>query len=236
MLVSSHDPFQPARRPLCPRCQRAQSACICHWISPINHAFDVLILQHPGESNNAKNSARLLHLSLPHSRLAVGEIFEPTELKTLLFGPTLLPSEFTEGDRSGAEPEMHPILLYTEDAGTPASSRFDARTMLIDEVHPVERLRLVILDGTWRKSRKMFYENPLLQALPRLALVDTPLSQYIIRKAHKPEQLSTLEAAGYALMQLERNSEKYHPLLNAFDGFILQQGYLRIHAQAARRT
>ncbi|MBB5391703.1 MULTISPECIES: tRNA-uridine aminocarboxypropyltransferase [unclassified Herbaspirillum] len=227
MLMSSHDPFQP-RRQLCSRCQRVQTACICHWISPIDHLFDVLILQHPLEAGSAKNSARLLHLSLPHSKLAVGEIFDPAELHALLHAPSMLPSG------AGIELPVQPVLLYTEDAGTPASSRFDARTMSIDGQPPEQRLRLVILDGTWRKSRKMLHENPLLHALPRLALQDTPLSQYVIRKAHKPEQLSTLEAAGYALMQLEKNSEKYHPLLTAFDGFVLQQTQLRSRGQASR--
>ncbi|MBO9538645.1 tRNA-uridine aminocarboxypropyltransferase [Herbaspirillum sp.] len=228
MLMPSHDPFQP-RRQLCPRCQRAQTACICHWISPIDHLFDVLVLQHPMEAGNAKNSARLLHLSLPHSRLAVGEVFDPAELQALLHAPSALPRHADAGQ------PVQPVLLYTEDAGTPASSRLDARTLRIDGGPPMQRLRLVILDGTWRKSRKMLHENPLLQALPRLALQDTPLSQYVIRKAHKPEQLSTLEAAGYALMQLERDSGKYHPLLTAFDGFVLQQSQLRNRGMASRR-
>lgn len=72
----------------------------------------------------------------------------------------------------------------------------------------------------------MLYLNPLLQTLPRLSLRDVPASQYLIRKAHGPGQLSTLEAACYALMQLERSDEKYARLLNAFNGFVAQQlGY-----------
>lgn len=230
MLVSPHDSLPPQRRLLCPRCQRAQTACICHWISPINPALDVLILQHPMEATNSKNSARLLHLSLPHSKLVVGERFAPEELKAMLYAPSSLPHTSDEAGQA-----LQPILLYTDDAGAPAVSRFDARTMLIDGRQPGGRLRLVVLDGTWRKSRRMLFENPLLHGLPRLSLQDTPLSQYVIRKAHKPEQLSTLEAAGYALMQLEKDSQKYHPLLTAFDGFVVQQGALRCRHQASRR-
>ena len=37
-------------------------------------------------------------------------------------------------------------------------------------LHDPSRLRLIVLDGTWRKSRKMLYRNPLLQQLPRLSL------------------------------------------------------------------
>ncbi len=57
------------------------------------------------------------------------------------------------------------------------------------------QLRLVVLDGTWRKSRKMLYLNPLLQALPRLPLVDLPALQYRIRKAQQAHQLSSFEAS-----------------------------------------
>ncbi|KAF1041222.1 MAG: hypothetical protein GAK35_03462 [Herbaspirillum frisingense] len=227
MLASNHDHLHP-RRQLCSRCQRARTACICHWTSPIDHAADVLILQHPLEVNNAKNSVRLLHLSLPCSKLAVGSVFDPDELKSLLYAPSQLRGV-------ASDVEVQPILLYPDDAGTPATSRFNALTMLVDETRPAPHVRLVILDGTWRKSRKMLFENPLLQTLPRMVLVNTPASRYTIRKAHKPEQLSSLEAVGYALMQLERNSEKYHSLFNAFDNFILQQGQMRLQGQASRR-
>jgi DTW domain-containing protein len=84
------------------------------------------------------------------------------------------------------------------------------------------------LDGTWRKSRKMLYLNPLLQQLPRLALRDLPPSSYRIRKAHKPDQLSTLEATCAALAQLESDAGRFAPLLRAFDGFVAQQSAYRV--------
>jgi DTW domain-containing protein YfiP len=84
-------------------------------------------------------------------------------------------------------------------------------------------LRLVVLDGTWRKSRKMLHLNPVLQSLPRLSLQGLPPSSYRIRKAHRPSQLSTLEATCLALMQLEGDAEKFQALLTAFDGFVAQQ-------------
>lgn len=227
-MVSNHDPHT-SRRLICPICQRALSACICHWTSPIDHAIDVLILQHPLEVNNAKNSVRLLHLSLPYSKLVVGSAFDPDELQQMLHAPSRVRNV------PDSEP-VHPILLYTDDAATPETTHFDARTMTVDKRQTLQRIRLVIIDGTWRKSRKMLFENPILQTLPRMVLIDTPTSRYTIRKSHKPEQLSTLEAAGYALMQLERNSEKYHPLMTAFDNFVLQQGYMRMHGQPARRS
>jgi DTW domain-containing protein YfiP len=92
--------------------------------------------------------------------------------------------------------------------------------------------RLVVLDGTWRKSRKLLHLNPALQRLPRLALVQPPPSQYSIRKAHQPDQLSTLEATCHALAQLEQAPERYAPLLAAFGAFIDQ---FAVSAEAGER-
>ena len=53
-----------------------------------------------------------------------------------------------------------------------------------------------------------------------------PTSHYLIRKAHRPDQLSTLEATCAALAQLEGSVERFQPFLTAFDGFVSQQlGY-----------
>ncbi|SDE37285.1 DTW domain-containing protein YfiP [Massilia sp. PDC64] len=160
---------------------------------------DLLILQHPLEVRNAKNSARLLHLCLPGSRLEVGEAFP--DLHALLYADGLVP-----------------VLLYPETPGCASPE--------LAPVPPPERLRLVVLDATWRKSRKMLHVNPELQRLPRLALHDVPASTYRIRKAHAPHQLSTLEAAALALAQMEGDGDRYRPLLQAFDGFVQQQAAL----------
>lgn len=206
---------EPAKRARCPTCLRAVSSCICRWIAPVAHAVDVLILQHPLEVHNAKGSARLLHLSLPNSRMLTGEQFAPDILAELLTDKhTVLLYPDTPGDRSlgiAPPPALDPAILLD-----PA------------------RLRLVVLDATWRKSRKMLYLNPSLQQLPRLPLRDTPASHYLIRKAHAPDQLSTLEATCYALMQLEQDASRFVPLITAFDGFVAQQlSYVMPHGEKA---
>jgi len=70
-----------------------------------------------------------------------------------------------------------PLLTATAIA-TPAATAPDWSVM------PPAQLRLVVLDATWRKSRKLLHLHPLLQALPRLPLRDPPPSLYRIRKAH----------------------------------------------------
>ncbi|QOL47926.1 tRNA-uridine aminocarboxypropyltransferase [Massilia litorea] len=191
-------PDSPPRRAGCAACLRAQSACICAWVRPVSPAAGLLILQHPLEVANAKNSARLLHLCVAGSRLAVGEAFDPLELDALLHA---------DGRR--------PVLLYPETPDAPAAPA--------TSLPPPGELRLVVLDATWRKSRKMLHLTPALQRLPRLALSEMPASNYRIRKAHAPDQLSTLEATAYALGQVGGDMALVAPLLEAFDGFVQQQ-------------
>lgn len=199
------NPSPDHKRPVCPSCLRPQSACICRWIAPVRNDTEVLILQHPDEVHAAKGSARLLHLSLQRSALAVGEAFEERELMALLLD-----------DQNDCP--RRPVLLYPDVAEKPAGTTCAPHSDI--KRNAPSAIRLVILDATWRKSRKMLRLNPLLQALPRLSLTDVPASRYRIRKAHRPDQLSTLEATCHALAQLEEDDAKYLPLLEAFDGFV----------------
>jgi DTW domain-containing protein YfiP len=84
---------------------------------------------------------------------------------------------------------------------------------------PADVSRLVLLDGSWRQSRRLLAANPSLAALPRLALPERP-GRYAIRRAHRPGQLSTLEAGLHALALLEGGAERFEPLWAAFDEFV----------------
>jgi DTW domain-containing protein len=207
-------------RPMCTICLRAQSTCICQWTTPIAHTAQVLILQHPMEVHNAKGTARLLHLSLAHSRMETGEVFEKAALQAWLSAPWPAPTS-RPGDTQSLP--KHAVLLYPESPAGDAPGLAIPAALDPAALHAPSPLRLIVLDGTWRKSRKMLYLNPLLQALPRLALRGAPPSRYRIRAAHKPDQLSTLEATCAALAQLEGSAVPFLPLLAAFDGFVAQQ-------------
>ncbi len=157
----------------------------------------MLLLQHPLEQDHAKGTATLLRLSLQHCRIWVGESFDAQALAQAL-ATTQTGSTW---------------LLYPEDR-----PRISAGLMAAPACG-----RLVVLDATWRKSRKMLLLNPLLLSLPRLALLDPPPSRYTVRKAHLGHQLSTLEASVLALQQLEGPSAAFDDLLKGFDGFVAQQ-------------
>ena len=203
-----------AKRLTCARCQRAQTGCICQWIRPTWTATEVLILQHPMEVKHAKGSARLLSLSLSNSRIEVGESFEPLRLQELLTAPWQA--------NTSAQVQRLPILLYPELPHDAAQTTGALANFKPQHLPDPTKLRLIVIDASWRKSRKMLYLNPLLQHLPRLHLDEIPVSKYHIRKAQRDDQLSTFEATCAALTQLEGKNAAFDNLLAGFEGFVCQ--------------
>ena len=193
------------KRPVCDKCSRPVRNCICALIYPITNQVDVLILQHPDEAPNSKNTAGLLHLSLKNSQIEIGESFAGEHLNHWLTAD-----------------QKQPLLLYPEIPEYKALGLATPQPPLIPNQFTPDQLRLIVIDATWRKSRKMLYLNRALQSLPRLMLLETPASLYKIRKAHSENQLSTLEASCYALQQLEPQVD-YTPLLKAMGLFVAQQ-------------
>jgi DTW domain-containing protein YfiP len=182
-----------SRRPRCDRCALPSRTCVCALVTPVPNQVDVLVLQHPDEACEAKGSARLLRLSLARCRVVVGEIFEPSRLLELL-----------GGDVSGN------ALLYPAATGG-----------RLEPSATVAPRRLVVLDGTWRKSLRMLHANPLLQTLPRWSVSATGPARYgVLRKARLATQLSTLEATCEALADIEAAPARYAPLLAAFGRFV----------------
>lgn len=157
--------------------------------------------------------------------MQVGEWFDHAELAAWL--------------RPGAS-----ALLY------PQTDEAEVRPVVETSEAPIRQL--VVLDATWRKSHKMLHLNPLLHTLPRVALQPTGRSAYAgLRKAHRSDQFSTLEATCLALAQLEATgrtgadaepcaieqapgddaaASRYAPLLAAFGGFVADQLQWRLPA------
>lgn len=181
-------------RAACARCLRPQATCLCALAWPTAHRTEVLVLQHPQEQRQAKNSVALLRLSLAHCEVVVGERFAPEALQALLHRP-------------GRDTR----LLYPDVPAAPSAPETTADAPL----------RLVVLDATWRKSLRMLLEHPALAALPRLSLdAPAPTRYRAIRAARRADQVSTLEATVQALAMLEGPSFDAAPLLDAFGRFV----------------
>lgn len=190
-------------RPVCQRCLRPQRTCLCDLVPVIHSEVELVILQHPREVAHAKGTARLLHLGIPGSQLRVGEVFAAADVLSS---------------------ERQNWLLFPDSFSIPAplSSAPPSSSPPSTSIAPTEaaNLRLIVPDGTWRKTRRMLHDNPFLQVLPRAPLPALPASAYRIRKAEAEYQLSTLEATCLALASIEKNSQRYQPLLDALVTFV----------------
>ncbi|WP_234686798.1 DTW domain-containing protein [Comamonas aquatica] len=165
----------------------------------------------PQEAGHAKNTARLLHLCLPGSRLEVGKSGMPPRCRPCCTHPGPARRRAPRYGRCCCTRRPRPIR------SCPCSR---PPALPPDWLAQPQTLRLVVLDGTWRKSRKMLYRNPGLQQLPRLALQDLPPGRYDIRKAQAPDQLSSFEAAALALARLhawEAGHPAWAQLLQSFE-------------------
>lgn len=60
-------------RTLCNNCNFSLSTCICSAVKDVNNHVNVIILQHPSEEKIAKNTAKLLNLSLSGCQIIKGE-------------------------------------------------------------------------------------------------------------------------------------------------------------------
>lgn len=192
-------------RVICSRCERPEKVCLCDWITPINNRVQLGILQHPSEVSQVKGTAKIAQLSLKHCHTWVGESL--TDLPGLV---------------TWLKDGKHVFLLYPElnDQCEPITL---ATAQDIQAQYPLDEIKLLVLDGTWRKTHKIMMLNSVLRGLDRLVLTPRVKSMYRIRKQKNPASLSTVEAIYEALSQLEGSEVIYQPLLSCFEAMQQQQ-------------
>lgn len=192
-------------RPICPSCQQPNKVCLCHFIEDIDNQVEVGILQHPSEVGLVKGTAKIAQLSLSHCQTWCGE-----DLQDL---PGLV-------DWLAAEKPV--FLLYPAIEGQLEHVEFFNVAQICD-LYAVQDIKLLILDGTWRKTHKIMMLNSVLRGLDRVSLQPSAPSVYRIRKQKSLTSLSTIEALYEALSQLEDDTNRYQPLLNTFESMQQQQ-------------
>lgn len=181
----------------CDNCGKANKACICHWIKPIATQTELWILQHPSEVKRAIGTARILSLSLPNSRLWVGEDF----------------SQHEELNAALADSERDIYVVYPGERATALSD-------VVEQAQPSRKNVIILLDGTWKKAYKMWQLSTNLHQLPLVHLDNVETGNYRIRKSPKEQGVSTVEAGFLALSVLEPASLNLQPLLDAFENMI----------------
>jgi hypothetical protein len=82
---------------------------------------------------------------------------------------------------------------------------------------------VVVLDGTWKEAKTLWWRNPWLLKLRRLVLNPHRKSRYgRIRREPRREALSTIEAVALLLKHLDGGPEIEAALLGALDRLIAE--------------
>lgn len=188
------------KRPGCERCERPLAACLCASLpkTPITNQWPVYILQHTQERTHALNTARIAMLGVQQCQLhAVSDAVVETTLSAEVLA--LL---------------ANALLIY------PGGNSTDVSQLAVADV---AGRPLLLLDASWRKSRRLLLGSPWLQQLPRISVALPAPSRYRIRREPLPGYCSSLEALCHVLGTLERDHARYAPLLAAMDMMIEQQ-------------
>ena len=184
-------------RAVCDRCLKPLSMCYCQTLTAEKADIDLLILQHTKETKHPLNTARIAGLGIENCTIMIGEDFSHNEAFNKLLR------------------ERKACLLF------PSEQAVCWQQLKTD--HTQEPDLIIVLDGTWRKARKMLYLNPVLQNLPALTLSKVPESNYRIRKASEESALSTIEATVALLREVSGNNFAHQNCLDSFERMINMQ-------------
>ena len=181
-------------RKICSACQYPAVVCVCSVITQIAVDVEIIILQHPSEKNRAKNTARLVSLVIPDANVVVGESAADFEQ---------IKQRLVDRESAGARA----AVLFPSPESTILSENFESASNIIQT--------LILIDGTWRKAKKMWQLNPWLWTLAVFRLEAGSKSRYRIRKGSQAGGLSTLDAVALTLEIVEGADTE--PLYKAFE-------------------
>ena len=161
--------------------------------APIENRLFVLIVQHPQEKNEKLATAPLLRATLARSALAVGLSWP--NLPAAL-GRAADPGRWGVVYLGSARPALLAPgreIVALDRRGRPLAEQEAALAGLVG---------IVLLDGTWKEAKTLWWRNPWLLKLRRLVLNPQRPSRYgRLRREPRRDALSTLEAAALVLRQ-----------------------------------
>ena len=176
---------------------------------PIDNRLFILILQHPREKKEVLATAAatrallrraelVVGLSWPNLARALGRSVDPNRWAVLYLG-SARPASF--GDQRE--------VIALDRRAEPAPGQ-DAILRGLDGV--------VVLDGTWKEAKTLWWRNPWLLKLHRLVLNPPRKSRYgRVRREPRREALSTIEAVGLLMKHLDGGPETEARLLGVLD-------------------
>ena len=160
----------------CKYCMLLPYLCICSIKKTVDTKSAFLLLMYDDEILKPSNTGRLIADLVPDTFAYIWSRTEPNETMLALVN----------------DPQWQPIVVfpaeYTQIERVLNQTQTEA---LVSNKRPL----FILLDGTWAQAKKMFRKSPYLDAFPVLSFSPEKLSQYLVRKATKDNQLATAEVA-----------------------------------------
>jgi len=184
-------------RERCENCDRPKAVCLCAHLVDVQAPCQVVILQHPSEQKQALATVPILQLCLNPLDVYVGEDFSNTQLaNACLQNPERVRVVFP-----GPQSEQ-----WRSDGLVEGSQNINV---------------LIVIDGTWRKAKRIWHMNTWLHDLPCVSLCGAT-SEYRIRSSSVDDSLSTLEAVAYACQCIDPKGD-FNRLRKPFKAMIDMQ-------------
>lgn len=204
--ITTQDLAQAKKRKTCEHCQYPMKTCVCSAREYIDNKTRIIILQDKNEVKNAKNTARLLALSLKNITIIRAD---DTERMADLAATCIATSK----NASNA------IALFFPSTNSKAfESQFPPSTG--PRASDTAIKQVLFIDATWRKAKRLYLSHDFLQELPSYHFEQAQQGQYRIRKTSIDNGLSTLEASAYVLAHIENvNVEPLYALFNKMQSF-----------------
>lgn len=185
-----------AKRKLCVGCGRPIKVCLCDVLLPVSSTVKVILLQDKHEAKHALSTVPIINNMLQGTEVHIGEQFSP---EVVFHGDPDWKSKC--------------CLIFPAENAQPLENQTETG---------VKIEYVILLDGTWRKAKRLWFLNPWLQDIPAFKITREIKGRYKIRKAPEADAYSTLEALVATLEILSPNTEG-ELLIMAFDKMISQQ-------------
>lgn len=199
-----------AKQERCKRCTRPVHICICDKLPEVKLAspVDVVILQHPQESDVVLGTAPLVTAMLQRAETRVGLSWPSLE--------AAMGRKAAREGRGGDTERDRWAVLFASKLTPELVQRLEKERVLFLDRHDQPRAptapRLegfIVLDGTWSQAKTLWWRNPWLLKLERIALQPREPSMYgKLRKEPRREWVSTLEAIADVLPAFDAHAEE----------------------------
>ena len=169
----------------CDRCRINLYFCVCQHLIPLKATqTNVSLIVHVSELKLTSNSAQFVEKMNPASSQIFirGRVNEPFSPKNIL-------------QRSG-----RPLFLFPDENSLELNDEF--KDNFPGPYH------LIIPDGSWTQARKVWAREEAFRSIPTVKLPEGFLAEYKLRKAPRPDWVSTYEATAYAIGILENQNIK----------------------------